>query len=235
MSSTISGQPTATTDSLSRAARRRARTRGKLVQAAGELMAEGGVEAVTISSITERADLGAGTFYNYFSSRDEVIDAVVASAVETLGQRLDALTLGMPDAAEIYSFSLRHLLGTAVTDPIWGWLMVRLGIAHSQLLATLGPRARRDLMIGVESGRFHIPDIDVATAITFGATLSAMHAYLKGGQRSDPSAVLAEYLLRLVGVAADEAMEITKRPLPPLPTLEEAQRILGSHEGPAAQ
>jgi len=228
--SAISGH-SATPDSPSRVARRQARTRRTLIQAAGELMAEVGAEAVTISSITERADLGAGTFYNYFSSREDVIGAVVASAVETLGQRLDALTLDMSDAAEIYSFSLRHLLGTAVSDPIWGWLVVRLGIAHSELLGTLGPRARRDLMIGVDSGRFDIPDVDVATAITFGALLSAIHAHLNGGQVGDPSAVFAEYMLRFVGIPADEAAIVAKRALPPLPALEDAQRILGIREG----
>lgn len=215
-----------------RVTRRQENTRRRLIEAAARLMAEVGGEAVTISGITERADLGAGTFYNYFQSRDEIIDAVVGSAVETLGQRLDALTRGMPDAAEIYSFSLRHLMGTAVTDPVWGWLIVRLGIAHNRLLATLGPRARRDLQIGIDSGRFRIPDVDVATAITFGALLSAIHAHLEGGRAADPSAVFAEFMLRLVGVPVEEAHEITLRPLPPLPSLEEAQRILAQPAQP---
>ncbi len=210
-----------------RVGRRRARNRERLTRAAAELMAESGIEGVTISAITERADLGAGTFYNYFQSRDEIVDAVVAGAVETLGQRLDALTQGMADAAEIYSFSLRHLMRTAVTDPLWGRLVVRLGIAHDELIATLGPRARRDLMIGVDSGRFQIPDVDVATAITFGALLSAIHAHLGNDQASDPSQVFTEFLLRMVGISADEAAGITGLPLPPLPSLEEARTILG--------
>lgn len=190
-------------------------------------MATAGVEGTTVSAITERADLGAGTFYNYFSSRDEIIEAVVASAVEKLGQRLDALTCGMDDAADIYSFSLRHLMQTAESDPLWGWLVVRLGVAHEQLIATLGPRARRDLMIGVQSGRFHIPDVDIATALTFGSLLSAIHAHLKGNGPADPSQVFAEFMLRMIGIPAGEAHEVAKRPLPDLPTYEEARHILG--------
>lgn len=220
-------EPTTDVAPPSRVSRRRARNRARLVSAAAQLMAEGSAETLTISAITERADLGAGTFYNYFQSRDQVVQAVVASTVESLGQRLDALTSGMPDAAEIYSFSLRHLMGTAVTDPLWGWLVVRLGVAHDELLATLGPRARRDLMIGVDSGRFQIPNVDVATALTFGALLSAIHAHLDSGNKTDPSQVFAEFLLRMVGIPADEACEITQRPLPALPSLEEARSILG--------
>ncbi|RBY83817.1 TetR/AcrR family transcriptional regulator [Geodermatophilus sp. TF02-6] len=224
---TTAGSPLVGSSGRGRVGRRRARNRERLVSAAAELMAEAGVEGVTVSAITERADLGAGTFYNYFQSRDGIVDAVVAGAVETLGQRLDALTQGMADAAEIYSSSLRHLMRTAVTDPLWGRLVVRLGIAHDQLIATLGPRARRDLLIGVDSGRFQVPDVDIATAITFGALLSAIHAHLGSDQASDPSGVFAESLLRMVGIPAEEATEITQRPLPPLPSLEEARVILG--------
>jgi AcrR family transcriptional regulator len=218
---------TARVSNTGRTERRRARVRQQLITAAAQLMAASGPDNVTISAITEQADVGAGTFYNYFQSRDEIVEAVIVSTVETLGQRLDALTLGMRDAAEIYSFSLRHLMRTAVTDPLWGWLVVRLGIAHEQLITTLGPRARRDLMIGVGSGRFQIPDVDVATALTFGALLSAIRAHLNSDRKSDPSQVFAEFLLRMVGVPAEEASEITRRPLPPLPPLEEARATLG--------
>ncbi|WP_229123281.1 TetR/AcrR family transcriptional regulator [Enemella evansiae] len=212
-----------------RGARRRARNRKRLVDAAAELMATGGAEALTISAITEGADLGAGTFYNYFTSREEIITAIVADAVETLGVRLDALTRDLQDAAEIYSFSVRHLVGMAVTDPLWGRMVVRLGVAHDQLNAALGPRARRDLQIGLDAGRFRIPDLDVATAVTFGALLSAMHVHLSGDRSADPSSTVAELLLRMVGVPAEEAYEVTRRPLPPLPSVDRAREILAPH------
>ena len=122
-------------------------------------------------------------------------------------------------AAEIYSFSLRHLMGMAVTDPVWGWLVVRLGIAHNRLISILGPRAKRDLMIGIKSKRFSIPDVDMATAITFGALLSAIYTHLENPSKEDPSAVFAETMLRMVGIAPEEAKRITKLPMPALPVL----------------
>lgn len=207
--------------------RRRARNRQRLIDAAAELMADSGVDNVTVSAITESADLGAGTFYNYFRSREEIIAAVVASAVETMGQRLDVLTRDMDDAADIYSFSLRHLASAALSDPLWGWLVVRLGIAHDELLGTLGPRARRDLQIGVDRGRFSIPDLDVATALTFGSLLSVMHQHLKTDRAKDVSEPFAAMMLRMVGLSEHEAVEVSRRPLPPLPSLAEAREILG--------
>lgn len=206
---------------VGRRARKQELTRQRLVAAAHAQMSAAGAQSITILSITEQADVAQGTFYNYFESRDALIDVVIHEAVETFGQRLDALTRAMPDAAEVYSFSLRHLMHTAVSDPVWGWLLVRLGIAQDTLLSILGPRAARDIQIGVDSGRFVVPDVALASAMTFGAMLSAMHSYLDGTREFDPSQQYAEYLLRMVGIPADEAHEITQRPLPPMPALDD--------------
>lgn len=213
----MSPTSTAQTPQKSLRVRKAEQTRRRLLDAARDQMSEGGPESVTIQTITLKADIGQGTFYNYFASRDEIIDAVILEVVESLGQRLDALTSDMEDAAEIYSFSTRHLMHTAVSDPVWGWLVVRLGIAQEGLLNALGPRASRDIQIGVDSGRFRVDDVALASAMTFGSVLSVMHDYLQGDRKTDPSQAYAENLLRMVGIAPDEAHEIANRPLPVLP------------------
>jgi len=217
----VADQSPARQATAGRRQRKQQETRRRLVNAARSQLSSGGIESVTISSVTEGADVAQGTFYNYFDSRDAIVDAVIYESVERLGQRLDALTAGMPDAAEIYSFSLRHLMNTAVSDPVWGWVMIRLGIAHDTLLRTLGPRAARDLQIGVDSGRFTIPDVSLAAAMTFGALLSAMQEYLEGRDREASATLYAEYLLRMAGIPAPEAHEIARRPLPPLPDVDD--------------
>lgn len=206
-----------------RTARRRARNRGALISAAAEIVATSGVGALTVTAVTDRADLGSGTFYNYFDSREDVIAAVITEEVEMMGRRLDLLTRDIEDAAEVYSFSLRHLVGMAVHDPLWGWLVVRLGITHEQLLDILGPRCERDLTKGITDGRFSIPDLGVATATTLGGLLSTMYAHLHTPSDSDPALPFAEGMLRAVGLPADEAHQMVQRPLPPLPSVEEAQ------------
>lgn len=193
-------------------------TRRRLLDAARELMSAGGPESLTIARLAEHAEIGLGTFYNYFDSRDAIIDAVIYDIVETLGQQLDVLTAEIEDAAEVYSFSLRHLMGTAISDPVWGWFLVRLGIAHEGLVGILGPRASRDLQYGVDTGRFQLEDVALASAMTFGSLLSAMRTFLQTDDHpDDPSARYAEHLLRMVGIPPVEAREIADRPLPPLP------------------
>lgn len=198
--------------------RKAAQTRSRILTAARDAMSAGGPESLTINDIAERADVAVGTVYNYFESRDEVIDEVIYDVIETLGQRLDALTLEIADPAEVYSFSLRHLVGTAISDPVWGWFVVRLGIAHNGLVAVLGPRASRDLQYGVDAGRFEIEDVPLASAMTFGSLVSVMqHVLLSEDTHDKPVQLYAETLLRMVGIPAGEAAEIVRRPLPPLP------------------
>src|ERR671931_2465809 len=82
-----------------RGARRRARTRARLIEAARILFARQGVDATRINEITEAADVGFGSFYNHFASKDEIVAAALDETIEAFGQWLDALTASMTDPA----------------------------------------------------------------------------------------------------------------------------------------
>lgn len=58
---------------LSRHERRRLQTRQLLMQATLQLALEKGYAGVSIQDITDRADLGRGTFYIHFKDKDEVV------------------------------------------------------------------------------------------------------------------------------------------------------------------
>ena len=53
--------------------RRRNATRQQLIRATLELVLEKGYPAVTVQDVTDRADLGRGTFYIHFRDKDEVL------------------------------------------------------------------------------------------------------------------------------------------------------------------
>ena len=94
----------------SRGARRKAETRARLLAAARTLLARQGAEATTINEITEEADVGFGSFYNHFASKEEIIESAVAEALETQGATLDALTGDLDDPAEVVAVAHRHLV-----------------------------------------------------------------------------------------------------------------------------
>ncbi len=90
----------------SRSDKRVAKTRKKLLAAALEVFSEYGIDASTIDDITDRADLGKGTFYRHFSDKREIATALVEQAIERLSGAL-VPTGGKPDTIE---GMLEHLL-----------------------------------------------------------------------------------------------------------------------------
>jgi AcrR family transcriptional regulator len=204
-----------------RRSRRSEATRARLLRGARQAIIDHGPDAVTVVQITTAADLGTGTFYNYFTTRDDIVTAVLYDTVESLGRRLDAMTRDMPDPAEVFASSLRHLMGMAITDPLWGWFVVRIGAAHPALVETLGPRATRDLKRGIDEGRFDIANLHMTADVVFGSLLAAIHSYLAGDRAGDQPAEYAELNLRMVGLSKNDAEEVCARPLPELPALTE--------------
>ena len=58
---------------MGRRQRRAAETRLRLFRCALQLFAERGFQNVTVEDITEAADVGKGTFFNYFETKDHVL------------------------------------------------------------------------------------------------------------------------------------------------------------------
>jgi AcrR family transcriptional regulator len=53
--------------------KRRAETRERIIQHALRLFSERGVMATTVEDITNAADVGKGTFFNYFPSKEDIL------------------------------------------------------------------------------------------------------------------------------------------------------------------
>lgn len=71
-------------------------TRQRLLEAASSLFAEKGLDLTTINDITERADVGKGTFYYHFKNKEGLlkvlINNVLGELIETINQRSEGIT-----------------------------------------------------------------------------------------------------------------------------------------------
>jgi AcrR family transcriptional regulator len=194
-----------------RRARRRATTRQSLIDAARRLFAARGVENTRINEITDEADVGFGSFYNHFDSKDAIIGAVLSEAIAAQGEAVDALTRQLDDPAEVVCVAHSHFVNLAREDPEWAWLLIRLDVSHQALLGALGPYARRDLARGIRSGRFHVANKRTALFAAGGALLAVMRAVLDGQAPADVARFHAEGVLRLFGLSSTEATEVAAR------------------------
>src|SRR5688572_173446 len=110
-----------------RGARRKRETRDRLLRAAFRLFGERGVDAVAINEITEAADVGFGSFYNHFASKEAIYEAVVDWVFEDFADALDRLVSDIADPAEVVSVCVRHTLLRAQREPVWGHFLIREG------------------------------------------------------------------------------------------------------------
>lgn len=158
----------------SRFDRRRARTRAALIATAQDLLAEGRL-GVPIQEVTERADVGIGTFYNHFGSKDELFAAAIESALVQWAESLDAVDDGTTDPAALFARSFRLTGRLHRLQPQISRVLLSQGHALSLSPDGMGPRARRDIRAGQEAGRFLEMDLNRAMVVVTGAMIELGH------------------------------------------------------------
>lgn len=198
--------------------RRKARTRASLLDAARVLFSSKGVDATTIAEIAEEADVGVGSFYNHFETKEDLLAVLLEDALATQLERLQSRQAAADDPAEVISIAHRHLVRLAQNEPEWGWLMVRLDIEYRIVNKTQGPAAWKDLQHGIETGRFSVSNPALALQATGGALIAVMHAVLEGELGPDADVEHAEGVLRSLGLDRRDAAEVARRPLPEVRT-----------------
>ncbi|MFG3289079.1 TetR/AcrR family transcriptional regulator [Streptomyces sp. NPDC048179] len=201
--------------------RRKAQTRSALVCAAQHLLAQGRTD-VPILEITELADIGVGSFYNHFDSKEELFRVAVEEALEWWGNLMDRLTADIDDPAVSYaqSFRMTGRLHRRHSELSRILLNHGLELAHSN--RGLAPRALHDIRAAVEARRFEVDDLDLALAVTAGAALSLGALLHAQPDRDDAksSDLVARGLLQQFGIPADEAAHICSLELPDLDVID---------------
>ncbi len=92
--------------SLDRATRRANQTRQRLKNASLTLFVESGIDNTAIEEITERADVGKGTFYRYFDSKEGIAAALLEDAVNHLLDKISTTEHECEDLNE----AIEHLI-----------------------------------------------------------------------------------------------------------------------------
>jgi AcrR family transcriptional regulator len=199
-----------------RVERRKARTRAALLSAARALFAGRGMEQTTIAEIAEGADVATGSFYNYFATKEQLLEALLEDELSRQREKLEQRQAQVEDPAEKISIAHRHLVRAGKSDPDWAWLILRLDLPYRAAWATLGEAAAEDLSAGLRAGRFDVVNPELALTASGGALFAVIQEQLAGHGSADADSEHAEGILRSFGVAPAEAAEIARRPLPEL-------------------
>ncbi|MDD9892897.1 MAG: TetR/AcrR family transcriptional regulator [Gammaproteobacteria bacterium] len=222
----------ATENTPTRGQRRKLETRRRLLEAAMDLMSQKGMEGVAINEITEAADVGFGTFYNHFESKEAIFNALMDEVFETFGDTIDELVADVEDPAKVLAFSVRYTLLRAQKEPKWGRFLLQEGLSAQSLVRGLGRRMFRDITEGAEAGRLLAPDLYMSVISTGGIVLASIAAAIVESNPDGAEAQLVNSLgfqsggiaersacaiLKNLGIAEEEALEIANAPFPANP------------------
>ena len=127
--------------------RRRQETGDRLVDAAVRLFADRGFAATTVADITSAADVGKGTFFNYFPSKEHILIALGERQVGKIAAAAGAINSGIP---------IREQVRCIVHQLVAGWLRSKR-LIRTMLGIGLGNEAMTPLLEGLlPQGRGHM-------------------------------------------------------------------------------
>jgi len=186
----------------SRAGRPKASSRETLAEAACELFLERGYDATSVADITQRAGVSRSSFFNYFSSKSDVLWSGLDARIHGVGTALGELG-DRADAAAVRSILVDALRGFA-PDPLALALRNRTAMGLDEELARDSALrlARLASIVAVAaaasgSGVSRIR-ADVVGAAHAAAVLSSLRAWAEqGAGYSAPETVLADALSNL--------------------------------------
>ena len=115
---------TMVTSDLSRRDRKKSATRKRIITTALSLFGRKGIESTTIDEIAAAADIGKGTIYNYFRTKEDIVVAFVLDIERTVQAELPKLYKGRGSLESILKRFVR--LQIAPKEPHYAFVRVFL-------------------------------------------------------------------------------------------------------------
>lgn len=204
-----------------RIAKKRRETRARLLQAAYEVMSDGGIDAAKIKDITDHADVGFGTFYNYFPDKNDLAAQVLDCLIDDFGRRnvLATRGLGQRDPALIMPVSVRLVLRAVMAQPFWQWWAMRPDLLADRMRRGFGPFGIRDMREAVKRGIFHLDEdqIEPAWALSIWMMVGGIHDVVVGDRQPDSEAFVTELIMRQMGADRETCRRVARVKLPDYP------------------
>ena len=200
---TDTGQP------MRRGERRKQHTKRRLLDAAADTYAAGSVESATISAITERADVGLGTFYLHFEDKDAIAAAVSGVVIRrVMAEELVAVEAvrsvgGDPDPLALLArvICTRAAETPGLMSALLRWEGPAPRVADDGTLlegfrSALAPELGKRFHAGLERGLYRTEEESLAAHALLGMFSTAIPAWVNEG-RTDWN-TLASFLERTV-------------------------------------
>ena len=143
-------------------------TEAALLRAAEEVFAAKGFVDATVADVVDRANVSRGTFYLYFTNKDDIFAKLMSRVVDdmfvisatrqpgTVRERIEAGNRAFLETFKRHRKLMRSILQVASLDPAMAKIL-------NNLRSQFAERARRQLERGVSMGKCHPLDPAIAS------------------------------------------------------------------------
>ena len=194
----------------------RTRTRAALLEAALALFAERGIDGTALHEVAARAGVSNGTFYNYFRTRDQLVEAANGLLAQRLNETVATAYASVRDPIERVSIGCRAFLLHAQRDPTWGRAVLRGWGTSEHVSERAVENLIADLRAGKRKGSFSYKQERAAVDLVQGAVLAGMRSLLDGRAGPSHAEAVVHHILRGLGVPERSAEATVARQLPSL-------------------
>lgn len=201
-------------EALTRGYKKKARTRQQLIEGALRIYARKGSAELALNELAEEAGVSNGTIYNYFRTREDVLEAVGIALAEQLSHHIAGVSVGVESGAERLSIGVRTFMQHALSDPERASALIKVVRYAEGMRSALADNLRADLQLGSQQGDFAYADEEIAMSLVLSATLGAMTAVIEGHVADRHDMIIAEMILRALGVSVQKAKRIACLPMP---------------------
>lgn len=195
---------------------RREQTRRRLLAAALRVFAEKGTDAPLIDDFIAAAGVARGTFYNYFSTTQELLDAVTSEMSDSILAEIDKVVLQTADPLQRLATGCLLYMHVGVELPSWGAFVMRTGFRSEAIGKLVDVYMPRDLEMARQAGELDYPSLRAARDLMFSCVNQAILTVIAGQAPREHLREMLALGLRGVGAAVPLAQAMSELPLPPV-------------------
>jgi AcrR family transcriptional regulator len=170
-------------DSPNRFERHKQRTRQLLMHATLELISEKGYEEVSVQDITDRADLGRGTFYLHFKNKEEVLWMILEEYFDRESAVVNERVANVPSPRKEYLSWIAFFENARRHQNIYNLIQnANSAFLRERVFKYFVNLHERNLRAGRYTTSIDLPP-DFLAAFAGGATLSVLDWWMEDPQR----------------------------------------------------
>jgi AcrR family transcriptional regulator len=198
------------------AAERRERTRTRLLESALAVFAEKGPEVPIIDDVITHAGVSRGSFYNYFKTNEELLEAVAIQVGNDLIRIVDPAVCAHTDPVLRMATALRLLLHSMRRAPVLAAFIARLRWPKEGALLEGTQSVSRDILEGMRTGVLTVNSSRAALDLFVGTFFCAANTIVHENVPDSYPDEISECILHGLSVQAAKAMQAMALPLPTL-------------------